>query len=66
MDKKEFIIALEDQQGLKFSLERAERMAEKGGVLDMILLIRSILFQLDVTGFRPQDDLRFDFEEVPS
>jgi hypothetical protein len=66
MDKKEFIITLGDQQGLKFSRERAERMTEKGGVLDMILLIRAILFQSDVTGFRPQDDLQFDLEEVAS
>ena len=29
MDKKEFIITLGDQQGLKFSRERAEKMTEK-------------------------------------
>ena len=66
MDKKDFVLTLGEQQGLNFSGERAELMAEKGGVLDMILLVRSILFQLDVKGFRPQDDLRFGLEEVPS
>ena len=66
MDKKEFIITLGDQQGLRFSRERAEKMTEKGGVLDMVQLIRTILFQLDVTGFRPHDDLQFDLEEVAS
>jgi hypothetical protein len=66
MNKKEFVITLGDQQGLRLSPERAEKMAEKGGVLDMILLLRTILFQSEVTGFRPQDDLRFDLEEVSS
>jgi hypothetical protein len=66
MDKIEFIATLGDQQGLKIPKERAEKMAEKGGVLDMVQLIRTILFQLDVTGFRPHDDLRFDLKEVPS
>ena len=64
MDKKEFIITLGDQQGLRFSRERAEKMIEKGGVLDMVQLIRTIIFQSDVTGFRPHDDLQFDLEEV--
>jgi hypothetical protein len=63
MDKKEFIITLGDQQGLRFSQERAEKMIEKGGVLDMVQLIRTIIFQSDVTGCRPHDDLQFDPEE---
>ena len=46
MDKKEFIITLGDQQGLRFSTERAEKMIEKGGVLDMVQLIRTIIFQI--------------------
>ncbi len=66
MDKIEFIITLGDQQGVRFSRERAERMSEKGGLLDMVQLIRTILFQLNVTGFRPHDDLPFDLEEVAS
>jgi hypothetical protein len=66
MEMTELVLTLGDQQGLKFPKERAEKMAEKGGTLDMTLLIRKILFQLDVKGFRPQDDLRFDFEEAPS
>jgi hypothetical protein len=66
MDKTEFVVALGDQQGLKIPLERADKMVEKGGVLDLVLILRKILFQLDVTGYRPHDDLQFDFEEVAS
>ncbi len=66
MDRKEFIITLGEQQGLRFSRERAERITEKGGVFDMVQLIRAILFQLNVTGFRPHDDLQFDLDEVAS
>ena len=64
MDKKEFVITLGDQQGLRFSRERAEKMIEKGGVLDMVQLIRTIIFRSDVTGCRPHDDLRFDLAEA--
>ena len=66
MDKTEFIVTLGDQQGLKIPKERSEKMVEKGGVLDMVQVIRKILFQLDVTGYRPNDDLQFDLEEVVS
>lgn len=64
MDKAEFVVTLGDLQGLKIPKERSEKMAEKGGVLDLVLVIRTILFQLDVTGYRPHDDLQFDLEEV--
>jgi hypothetical protein len=64
MDKIEFITTLGEQQGLKIPKERSEKMAEKGGVLDLVLVIRTILFRLDVTGSRPQDDLFFGLEEV--
>ena len=64
MDKKELIISIGALQGLKIDPSRASNMSEPGGVWDMIQLIRSILFQVDVVGARPQDDLRFDVEEV--
>jgi len=66
MDKTEFIITLGGQQGLKIPKERADKMAEKGGVLEMVRVIRTILFQSDVTGSRPHDDLPFDLKEVAS
>ena len=66
MDKTEFLITLGEQQGLKIPKERADKMVEKGGALDIVQLIRTILFQMEVTGFRPQDDLQFNLEEVPS
>jgi hypothetical protein len=66
MDKTEFIITLGDQQGLNIPRERSEKIVEKGGALDMVQLIRRILFQLDVTGYRPHDDLQFVLEEVAS
>lgn len=66
MDNKGLLIKLGELQGLKLDPARAEIMTEPGGVWDMVQLIRSILFQADVDGFRPQDDLRFDIEEIKS
>jgi hypothetical protein len=66
MDKTEFIVTLGDQQGLKIPKERVDKLVAKGGVLDMVQVIRMILFQLDVTGYRPHDDLQFVLEEVAS
>jgi hypothetical protein len=66
MEKTAFIITLADQHGLKIPKERSEKMVEKGGALDMVLLLRRILFQLDVKGYRPHDDLQFVLEEVAS
>lgn len=64
MDKKELLTALIELQGLKIGLDRAAQMTGPGGAWDMTQIIRSVLFQADVTGARPRDDLRFETEEV--
>lgn len=64
MDNNKLLIKLGELQGLNIDPARAELMTEPGGVWDMVQLIRSLLFQVDVTGARPQDDLRFEIEEV--
>jgi hypothetical protein len=64
MDKKELIAVLGELQGIKIDQDRTELLTEPSGVWDMVQLIRSILFQTDVTGARPQDDLHFDIEEA--
>jgi hypothetical protein len=66
MDNKELFIKLGELQGLKIDQDRAELMTNPNGSWDMIQLIRSILFKVDVIGARPQDDLRFDIKEVLS
>ena len=64
MDNKKLIISLGEMQGLKIDPNRASNMADKGGAWDMIQFIRSLLFQVDVSGARPQDDLRFEIAEI--
>ena len=64
MDNKELLIKLGELQGVKIDQVRAKLMTEPGGVWDMVQLIRSRLFQADVDGFRPQDDLRLNIEEI--
>jgi len=64
MDKKELIISLGKLQGIEIDPSRASNMADPGGVWDLVQLIRSLLFQAEVNGARPQDDLRFDIKEV--
>ena len=66
MDKKELIISLGELQGLKIDPSRASNISEPGGAWDTVQFIRSLLFQVDVTGARPQDDLRFEIKEVKS
>jgi hypothetical protein len=64
MEKKEFLIRLGEMHGLKINPNRAERQAEPGGAWDMVQILRSILFRTEVTGYRPQDDLKFNLKEV--
>ena len=66
MDNKDLFIKLGELQGLKIDPDRAEFMTKPNGSWDMIQLIRSILFEVDVIGARPQDDLCFDIKEVLS
>lgn len=66
MDNKELFIKLGELQGLKIDPDRAGLMTSTNGSWDMVQLIRSILFEVDVTGARPRDDLRFDIKEVLS
>jgi hypothetical protein len=66
MDKKEFLIRFGELHGLKIDSGRAEKQVEPGGAWDMVQILRSILFGTDVTGYRPQDDLKFDRKEIES
>ena len=66
MNKIEFIKALTEYQGIKIPNPRMEKMAEPGGVMDIVQIIRAILFQAQVSGFKPQDDLQFKEEENQS
>ena len=56
MDKKEFLMALGEQYGLKLDPARAAGMAQAGGPLDMVGFIRTVLFQIDVNGYSPADE----------
>ena len=64
MDKKEFLMTLGEQYGLKIDQDRAERMAQTGGPWDIVQIIRSILFRIDVTGYRPEDAPNFGPKEM--
>jgi hypothetical protein len=64
MEKKEFLMMLAEQYGIKIDPGRAERMAQAGGPLDLVLYIRSLLFRIDVSGYRPEDTPSFDPKEM--
>jgi hypothetical protein len=64
MEKKDFLIMLDEQAGLKIDPERAEMLTRPGGPLDMIRIIRSILFRVDVAGHCPLDKPDFGLAEV--
>jgi hypothetical protein len=64
MEKKEFLIRLGKLHGLKIDPGRAEKQVEPGGSWDMLQILRTILFRTEVTGYRPQDDLKFDLKEI--
>ena len=66
MEKKEFLIRHGELHGLKIGPDRAERQAAPGGAWDLVQILRTVLFRTDVTGYRPQDDLKFDLKEVAS
>ncbi|MEW6185053.1 MAG: hypothetical protein AB1585_04850 [Thermodesulfobacteriota bacterium] len=64
MEKKEFLLSLGEKNGLKIDPERAEKMAQSGGPLDMVQFIRTLLFRIDVSGYRPEDAPDFGWKEV--
>jgi hypothetical protein len=55
MDKKEFFTMLGEWQGITLDQARAERMARPGGVYEMLSGIRTVLFRMDVSEYRPLD-----------
>ena len=64
MEKKEFLMALGEQYGLNIEPDRCEKMAQDGGPADMVQFIRTLLFGINVDGYRPADEPDFGSEGV--
>ena len=64
METKEFLMTLGKQYGLKIDEERAESRAQNGGPLNIVQIVRTLLFQVDVLGYRPKDEPDFGLREV--
>ena len=59
MDKKAFLEMLGEFQNIRLDAQRIKQFLEPGQMFDQLQLIKSVVFQLDVTGFRPMEDLDF-------
>jgi len=55
MNKAEFFTMFGKWQGITLDQARADRMARSGGIFETLYGIRTVLFQLDVSAYRPLD-----------
>jgi hypothetical protein len=59
MDKKAFLKMLGEFQNIRLESKRVEQFLAPGQMFDQLLLIKGVVFQADVTGFRPMEDPDF-------
>ena len=59
MEKTDFIRMMGAFQNIHLSEDQAAHMVEPGGMFDMLQMIKTGLFQVDVSGFKPLDELNF-------
>ena len=59
MEKTDFIRMMGTFQNIHFGKDQAARMAEPGGMFDLLQMIKIGLFQVDVSEFKPLEELNF-------
>jgi hypothetical protein len=59
MDRKAFLMMLGEFQNIRLDMDKVGRIVEPGQMFDQLQFIKSVLFDLDVSGFKPKDDLDF-------
>ena len=62
MKKNDFVRMLGEFQNIKLDKDRVDQMTRPGELFEQLQLIKSALFQIDVTGTRPLEEIRFSRE----
>ena len=62
MEKSEFFTMLGERQGITLDQASSEWMVRSGGVYEMLSGMKTILFGMDVSAYRPLDAPVFDPE----
>ena len=59
MKKKDFVRMLGEFQNVKLDKDRVDQMIRPGELFDQLQLIKDALFQIDVTGIRPLEEVTY-------
>jgi hypothetical protein len=62
MKMNDFVLAFAEFQQIPMDVEKAKRFLAPEGMWNQLQLIKAALFQIDVSGFAPGEDLDF-FQE---